>query len=158
MENSMGLLGLPHFCLFLDLLATIFYQTSPLGLISFSSFFRAFTALCFCHYLLIFSCILLLPLHFFFFCLLLGFSIVELFLSKMGINIIQCETLITRVFPVVSSHVWVIAFLGFKTLCALWTSPISSPLRMCFLLHQHVIHGSLICHPWNHVSIPYAYP
>ena len=52
----------PTFAFFgpMGLPAAIFCQTDPLGLISFPSFFWAFTALCLYHYSLIFSFISLL--------------------------------------------------------------------------------------------------
>ena len=90
MGDGRGLLGLPHFCLFLGpwvygLPVTTFYQAGLMGLISFFSFFRVFIALCFCRYPLIFYSI---P---FFTCywavLLLGlFSFFFFFFIKMGIN------------------------------------------------------------------------
>ena len=100
MGDGRGLLGLPHFCLFLGpwvygLPVATFYQAGLMGLISFFSFFRVFIALCFCRYPLIFYSI---P---FFTCywavLLLGlfsfsFFLFFFFLYQNGYQQRACET------------------------------------------------------------------
>ena len=42
----------------------------------------------------------------------------------------------------------------FLPLCGSWTSPTRSPLSYGLFLHQVVIHGPFICHPWkSHVNL-----